>query len=77
MTHWLGIAGTGNGSTGTYTTQPYAVCFTSTAITATQAVTSTTGGPNGNNAIVSAVATCPAGTRLLGGGARSKLASNG
>ena len=77
MTHWLGIAGTGAGGSGSYTTQPFAVCFTSNTITHTQAVTSTVNGPSGTDGTKFTLATCPSGTRLLGGGVRSKLTSNG
>ncbi len=53
--------------------QPFGVCFTNTTINHTQVVVPTSAsGPNG----IDSTATCPTGTRLLGGGAQVTLASN-
>ncbi len=75
-TYWLGYGGTGGNGTGTYTVQPFGVCFTNATITHTQVVVSSTSGPTTAGGMTSTTAICPAGTRLLGGGARSTLASN-
>jgi hypothetical protein len=74
-TYWLGYAGVG-GQGGTFDVQPFAVCFTNTAITGTQVAVNTVAGPSGTDVMKTATATCPANTTLLGGGAKSKLASN-
>jgi len=76
-TYWLGYGGTGNNATGHYTIQPFAVCFTNSVVNHTQVVVNSTTGPNSANAMASVTATCPSGTRLLGGGAQSILAGNG
>jgi hypothetical protein len=79
VTQWLGVGGTGNDGTGNYTVQPFGVCFTNTTINHTQVVVSSVSGPTGTSlptSMASVTATCPASTRLLGGGARSTLASN-
>lgn len=74
-TWWLGYGGVG-GQGGTFTVQPFGVCFTNTTINHTQVVVSTVSGPSGVNAMASTTAQCPANTRLIGGGAKSELASN-
>lgn len=75
--YWLGYGGTGNIGSGNYTVQPFGVCFTNSVINHTQMVVNSTSGPNSANATASVTATCPSGTRLLGGGAQSITASNG
>lgn len=75
--YWLGYGGTGNIGSGNYTVQPFGVCFTNSVIDHTQMVVNSTSGPNSANAMASVTATCPSGTRLLGGGAQSTSASNG
>lgn len=74
-TWWLGYAGVG-GQSGTFDVQPFAVCFSNATINHTQVVVSTVSGPSGTDASATTTANCPAGTRLLGGGAKSELASN-
>lgn len=77
--HWLGIGGTGNNGVGTFTVQPFALCFNSSTITGTQVVVNSASGPTGTtlpSAMESVTATCPANTLLLGGGGESTLASN-
>jgi hypothetical protein len=78
VTHWLGIAGTGGMGTGNYTVQPFVVCFSNSAITATHIVVASTSGPAGSppaGATATATATCDTG-RLIGGGVRSERADN-
>ena len=75
VTHWLAFGGTGGGITPSFSTTPYAVCFTSHVIDHTQVVMNNIVSPN--SAPVLTVATCPANTVLLGGGARSTPASVG
>ncbi|WP_239395696.1 MULTISPECIES: hypothetical protein [unclassified Frankia] len=75
-TYWLGYGGIGGNGTGTFTVQPFAVCFTNTTINHTQVVVNSTSGPTTSGGMASVTATCPANTRLLGGGAQSTLASN-
>jgi hypothetical protein len=73
---WLGVSGIGNMGGATYTTQPFAVCFTSMTTTHTEVVMNSVAGPTANPGIASVVATCPSGYRLLGGGARSNITGN-
>ncbi len=78
VTHWLGIGGTGGNGTANYTVQPFVVCFSNSAITATQVVVASTSGPAGSppaGATASTTATCTSG-RLIGGGVRSERADN-
>lgn len=75
-TYWLGYGGTGGKGTGTYTVQPFAVCFTNATITHTQVMVSSVSGPTTTGGMTSTTATCPVNTRLLGGGAQSTLAAN-
>ena len=82
VAEWLGIGGTGSNSgdsSASYTTRPFAICFTSSSISGTEVVLSTdSSGPNGPNSMSTpVVATCPGGYTLIGGGARSNLTSNG
>lgn len=74
--YWLGDGGTGGQGTGSYTVQPFGVCFANTTVNHTQVVVSSASGPTTSGGMTSVTATCPANTRLLGGGARSTLASN-
>jgi len=76
VTYWLGYGGTGGVGSGNYTVQPFGVCFTNSVINHTQVVVNSVSGPTTSGGMTSAVATCPSGTRLLGGGAESTLASN-
>jgi hypothetical protein len=78
VAHWLGIGGTGGNGTANYTVQPFVVCFSNSAITATQVVVASTSGPAGTppaGATATATATCTTG-RLIGGGVRSERADN-
>jgi hypothetical protein len=74
--YWLGYGGTGGQGGGNYTVQPFGVCFTNTTINHTQVVATSVSGPTTSGGMTSTTATCPANTRLLGGGAQSTLASN-
>src|SRR5262249_42378116 len=78
VTHWLGIAGTGGQGTGNYTVQPFVVCISNSAITATSVVRASPSGPAGSppaGATATTTATCSSG-RLIGGGVRSERADN-
>jgi hypothetical protein len=75
-TYALGYGATGGQGGGSYTVQPFAVCFSNATINHTQVVVTSVNGPTGMNAMQSATATCPMNTILLGGGGQSKLASN-
>jgi hypothetical protein len=74
--YWLGYGATGGQGGGNYTVQPFAVCFTNATVNHTQVVVSSVSGPTSSGGMTSTTATCPANTRLLGGGGQSKLASN-
>jgi hypothetical protein len=69
--YWLGIGGTGGMTDASFSSTPYAMCFTSSVVTGTEVVVSSIA----NTGLV--VATCPSGTLLLGGGARATPASDG
>jgi len=75
IAHWLAFGGTGGGITSSFSTTPYAVCFTSNLINHTQVVMNKVVSPASSPVLT--VATCPANTALLGGGARSTPASVG
>ncbi|MDJ0386270.1 Ig-like domain-containing protein [Streptomyces sp. G-G2] len=77
VTHWLGIGGSGGAVDSAFSTTPYAMCFTSSLITHTQVVMNKIAGPAAASTVGLVTATCPAGTRLLGGGARTTPASVG
>jgi hypothetical protein len=71
VTHWLGIGGSGGATEPEFSSTPYAMCLTNSLIGHTEVVM---------NSIPSqglTVASCPTGTRLLGGGARTTPASSG
>lgn len=76
-THWLAIGGSGGAVNGSFSSTPYAVCLGSSLIDHTQVVMNKTAGPSGAAVVGLVVATCPANTRLLGGGARTTPASVG
>lgn len=69
-TRWLSSGGSGGGVPNDAQTLGYALCLDA-GPAATQVVVATTPGPGGAYAMVHATATCPAGTRLLSGGART------
>ncbi|OKI12487.1 hypothetical protein [Streptomyces sp. CB03911] len=77
VTHWLAIGGSGGAVDSAFSTTPYAVCFSSNLINHTQVVMNKTAGPTTASTVGLVVATCPANTRLLGGGARTTPASVG
>lgn len=74
--YWLGWGATGGQGGGSYTVQPWAICFSNTTINHTQVVVNTVNQPTATGAMASVTASCPSGTRLLGGGGLSQLASN-
>jgi hypothetical protein len=77
VTHWLAIGGSGGAVNSSFSTTPYAVCFTSNVVDHTQVVMNDIAGPTTAASVGLVVATCPSGTRLLGGGARTTPASVG
>ncbi|WP_329491790.1 hypothetical protein OG618_35785 [Kitasatospora sp. NBC_01246] len=77
VTHWLAIGGSGGAVNTSFSTTPYAVCFTSNLINHTQVVMNKVAGPSTASTVALTVATCPSGTRLLGGGARTTPADVG
>ncbi|WP_035841470.1 hypothetical protein [Kitasatospora azatica] len=77
VTHWLGIGGTGGQVNSSFSTTPYAVCFSSSLINHTQVVMNKINAPTTAATVGLVTATCPANTRLLGGGVRTTPASVG
>ncbi|MFJ4778048.1 hypothetical protein [Streptomyces sp. NPDC088762] len=77
VTYWLGIGGSGGAVNASFSSTPYAMCFTSALINHTQVVMNKTAGPTTSGTVALATATCPANTRLIGGGARITPASVG
>ncbi|MER6997150.1 hypothetical protein [Streptomyces sp. NPDC000410] len=77
VTYWLGIGGSGGAVNGSFSSTPYAMCFSSSLIDHTQVVMNKIAGPTTSGTVGLVVATCPANTRLLGGGARITPASVG
>jgi hypothetical protein len=77
VTHWLGIGGTGGAANPDFSTTPYALCLTNSQINHTQVVMNKAPGPTTASTVTLVVATCPATTHLLGGGARTTPASGG
>jgi hypothetical protein len=69
-TRWIAAGGAGGAVPDDAQTLAYAVCLTA-GPTATRVVVASTPGPAGTFQMVHATASCPAGTRLLGGGARA------
>lgn len=70
VTHWLGIGGSGGAVNASFSSTPYAMCFGSSLINHTQVVMNKLAGPTTGSTVGLVTATCPANTRLLGGGAR-------
>ncbi|MFE3765313.1 hypothetical protein ACFXPI_26545 [Streptomyces sp. NPDC059104] len=70
VTHWLGIGGSGGAVNASFSSTPYAMCFSSSLINHTQVVMNMLAGPTTGSTVGLVTATCPANTRLLGGGAR-------
>lgn len=77
VAHWLAFGGTGGATNASFSTTPFAVCFTSNLINHTQVVMNKAAGPSSASTPQVVVATCPANTVLLGGGARTTPASAG
>ncbi|MGG2460990.1 hypothetical protein ACO0M4_14415 [Streptomyces sp. RGM 3693] len=75
--HWLAFGGSGSNSSPDFSTTPYAVCLSSNRIRHTQVVMNKIAGPSVGQTSKTVVATCPTGTVLLGGGARTTPASVG
>ncbi|KOU51842.1 hypothetical protein [Streptomyces sp. WM6378] len=75
--HWLAFGGSGSNSSPAFSTTPYAVCLSSHRIKHTQVVMNKIAGPSAGQTAKLVVATCPTGTVLLGGGARTTPASVG
>lgn len=77
VTHWLAIGGSGGAVNSSFSTTPYALCFNSNLINHTQVVMNKVAGPTTAGTVGLVVASCPANTVLLGGGARTVPASVG
>ncbi|MET8294206.1 hypothetical protein [Streptomyces sp. NPDC005180] len=77
VTHWLGIGGSGGQVNASFSTTPYAMCLTSTLINHTQVVMNKANTPTAGATAGLVTATCPANTRLLGGGARTTPGNTG
>jgi hypothetical protein len=69
-TRWLSAGGSGGAVPSDAQTIGYGLCLDA-GPTATQVVVASVPGPGGTFATVRAIATCPAGSRLLSGGART------
>ncbi|MCX5009669.1 hypothetical protein OG765_01500 [Streptomyces sp. NBC_00555] len=76
-THWMAFGGSGSRSSTAFSTTPYAICLHSNLIRHTQVVMNKASGPTSGLSSKLVTATCPANTRLLGGGARTTPASVG
>ncbi|MFF0430166.1 hypothetical protein ACFYUJ_38130 [Streptomyces sp. NPDC004520] len=76
-THWMAFGGSGSRSSEAFSTTPYAICLRSNLIGHTQVVMNKANGPTTGLSSKLVTATCPAGTVLLGGGARTTPASVG
>ncbi|MDH6132219.1 hypothetical protein P3T37_001604 [Kitasatospora sp. MAA4] len=77
VTHWLAFGGSGSNSSLTFSSTPYALCLSSHQVRHTQVVMNKATGPSASQTAKLVVATCPKGTRLIGGGARTTPASVG
>ncbi|MFJ7269973.1 hypothetical protein ACIQV3_25625 [Streptomyces sp. NPDC099050] len=76
-THWMAFGGSGSHSSAAFSTTPYAICLQSNLIRHTQVVMNKAPGPSTALTHRLVTATCPAGTVLIGGGARTTPASVG
>ncbi|WP_438290570.1 hypothetical protein [Streptomyces sp. HUAS TT7] len=76
-THWLAFGGSGSHSSPSFSTTPYAMCLHSNLIRHTQVVMNKITGPTSGLSDRLVTATCPNGTVLIGGGARTTPASVG
>ena len=70
-TRWLSSGGSGGGVPNDAQTLGYALCLNAGFVAGTQVVVASTTGPAGTFQTAHATATCPPGTRLLSGGART------
>ncbi|HKS52652.1 MAG TPA: Ig-like domain repeat protein [Pseudonocardiaceae bacterium] len=77
VAHWLAVGGSGAVVNPSFSTTSFALCLASDLITHTQIVVTTLAGPVKALTPAVAVASCPANTVLLGGGARTTPASAG
>ncbi|MFD7258860.1 hypothetical protein [Streptomyces sp. NPDC059874] len=77
VTYWLAIGGSGGQVNASFSTTPYAMCFTSNLINHTQVVMNKANTPTTGATVGRVTATCPANTRLLGGGARTTPGNTG
>lgn len=77
VAHWLAVGGSGAVVNSSFSTTSFALCLASGVITHTQVVMTTVAGPTKALTPAVAVASCPANTVLLGGGARTTPASAG
>ncbi|KIF03379.1 hypothetical protein PL81_24570 [Streptomyces sp. RSD-27] len=75
--HWMAFGGSGSRSSDAFSTTPYAICLSSNLIRHTQVVMNKAQGPSTGLSSKLVTATCPAGTVLIGGGARTTPASVG
>ncbi|MEE1788604.1 hypothetical protein PUR71_37740 [Streptomyces sp. SP17BM10] len=76
-THWLAFGGSGSNYSPAFSSTPYAMCLDSNRIRHTQVVMNKVAGPSLSQDSRLVTATCPTGTRLIGGGARTTPASVG
>ncbi|MGW7098870.1 hypothetical protein [Streptomyces sp. NPDC054883] len=75
--HWLAFGGSGGNASPAYSTTSYAMCLSTPRIRHTQVVMSEVAGPSTPQSAKLTVASCPVGTTLLGGGARTSPADVG
>lgn len=75
--HWMAIGGSGGAVNNSFSTTPFAMCFSSDLIDHNQVVMNSVAGPTTAATVALTVATCPEDTVLLGGGARTVPASVG
>ncbi|MFJ2579279.1 hypothetical protein [Kitasatospora aureofaciens] len=77
VTHWLAFGGSGSNSSPAFSSTPYALCLSGNRIRHTQVVMNKIAGPTVSQTAKLVTATCPAGSVLIGGGARTTPASVG
>src|ERR1700730_9079388 len=75
-TYWIGAGGAGGSAPSNAQTWGYGMCISS-GPSATLVEAPSTSGPNSADSIAIATATCPAGDRLLSGGARTTPGTEG
>ncbi|MEV4559325.1 hypothetical protein AB0K51_20370 [Kitasatospora sp. NPDC049285] len=69
VTYWIAKCASGGQVNSSFSTTPYAMCFTSSLIAHTQVVMNKANTPTSATTVGIVTATCPANTVLLGGGA--------